>query len=217
MQSCSSLDVSVLTISSIFLDPQLRKCQVSTAMYHFSITFLVLLLCSSHPTFRLFDAKRLPFLPMLPICLFFAGSIVLSNLSLTWNSVGFFQLTKILTTPCVALLGYLMFRIKTNRMRLVAVAACCIGVAMTNTKQAITNPVGAIIATAAFVITALYQIYIGRQMQVLEASAPQLLMNQAPISVFLLAFVLPFFDTTPDSGMRFPRKKRSNTLTASQH
>jgi len=132
-------------------------------MYHFSITFLVLLACSSHPTYRLFDSKRLPLLPMLPICLFFAGSIVLSNLSLAWNSVGFFQLTKILTTPCVVLLGYLMFRVKTNSMRLVAVAACCIGVAMTNTKQAITNPIGAIVAVAAFSVTALYQIYIGRQ------------------------------------------------------
>jgi solute carrier family 35 protein E3 len=81
---------------------------------------------------------------------------------------------------------------------------------MTNTKQALTNPIGAIVATAAFVVTALYQIYIGRQMQVLDASAPQLLMNQAPISVFMLVFVMPFFDTVPDFGLccspRYVRK-----------
>jgi len=35
-------------------------------------------------------------------------------------------------------------------------------------------------------------------MQVLAASAPQLLMNQAPISVILLAFVAPFFDVLPN-------------------
>lgn len=187
-------------MSSIFTDPQFKNCQVTTAMYHFTITFLVLIAASSHPTYRLFDAKRIQLLPMLPICLFFAGSIVLSNLSLAWNSVGFFQLTKILTTPCVVLLQYLMFRITTNNMRLIAVAACCIGVAMTNTKEALTNPIGAAIAISAFSITALYQIYIGRQMKVLNVSAPQLLMNQAPISVVLLAFVMPFIDTFPNFG-----------------
>lgn len=29
-------------------------------------------------------------------------------------------------------------------------------------------------------------------------SSPQLLLNQAPISVLLLAFMVPFFDTVPD-------------------
>jgi len=35
-------------------------------------------------------------------------------------------------------------------------------------------------------------------MKVLAASAPQLLMNQAPISVILLAFIVPFFDILPN-------------------
>jgi solute carrier family 35 protein E3 len=31
-----------------------------------------------------------------------------------------------------------------------------------------------------------------------SVSSPQLLLNQAPISVLLLAFLVPFFDTVPD-------------------
>lgn len=33
-----------------------------------------------------------------------------------------------------------------------------------------------------------------------SVSSPQLLLNQAPISVLLLAFLVPFFDTVPDVG-----------------
>lgn len=35
-------------------------------------------------------------------------------------------------------------------------------------------------------------------MQDFKVSSPQLLLNQAPISVLLLVFVAPFFDTVPD-------------------
>jgi len=135
---------------------------------------------------------------MIPLCALFAGFLVLGNLSLTYNSVGFYQLAKIMTTPCVALFQFLFFRRTTSTLTTVSLAAVCIGVALTNTGDIGTTSLGVVIATTAFTVTALYQVWIGMKMEDFKVSSPQLLMNQAPIAVVMLAFLVPLFDTAPD-------------------
>lgn len=103
-----------------------------------------------------------------------------------------------MTTPCVAFFQYLFFRKTTSALTTLALAAVCIGVALTNTGDIGTTMKGVIVATVAFTITALYQVWIGLKMEDFKVTSPQLLMNQAPIAVVMLAFLVPFFDTTPD-------------------
>lgn len=74
----------------IFQDPQLKKMQISFAMWHFTCTTVVLWIASRSP-FNLFVPVRLPFLQMIPLCSFFAGFLILGNLSLAYNSIGFYQ------------------------------------------------------------------------------------------------------------------------------
>ncbi|TVY34767.1 Solute carrier family 35 member E3 [Lachnellula subtilissima] len=181
----------------IFRDPQLKNMQICFAMWHFTCTSIVLWIASQRP-FNLFIPVRLPFLQMVPLCSFFAGFLILGNLSLTYNSIGFYQLAKIMTTPCVALLQYLVLNKSTSLLTLSTLASVCIGVGLTNTGAAGTTTLGASIATAAFTVTAFYQVWIGKKMKDFSVSSPQLLLNQAPVSVLLLAFLAPVFDTGPD-------------------
>ncbi|KAI9761303.1 MAG: hypothetical protein M4579_001093 [Chaenotheca gracillima] len=181
----------------IFSDTQLKHCQVLIAIWHFTATGIVLFLATQKPL-QTFKAVRLPFLQMVPISAFFAGFLLLSNLSLTFNSIGFYQLARILTAPTVVLLNLLLFRKTISRAMAGAIVCVCIGVALTNTQTARSNPMGAIIAVAAFTVTALYQIWIGKKMADLDVTAPQLLLNQAPVSVMLLCVIMPFCDTLPD-------------------
>ena len=64
--------------------------QITFAMWHFTCTAGTLWLASRAP-FNLFVPVRLPFLQMIPLCSFFAGFLILGNLSLAYNSVGFYQ------------------------------------------------------------------------------------------------------------------------------
>jgi len=147
---------------------------------------------------RLFVPVRAPISKILPISSFFAASIILGNFSLAVNTVGFNQLSKILVTPTIVALNFLLFRNCTSKQRLLAVFLCCLGVGMTNTKEAVAYPFGAAVAAAAFTVTALYQIWIGKQLTSLNMSAPQLLLNQSPVAVAMLLCILPFTDTLPD-------------------
>jgi solute carrier family 35 protein E3 len=181
----------------VFSDEQLHACQLMVVMWHFTATGLVLFFASRAP-FRAFKAMRLNPWDMLPVCAFFAGYVVLGNLSLTYNSIGFYQLSKVMTTPCVVLINFVLFRKTVTRYMLAAIFATCIGVSFTINEAAKTQLFGVIIATLAFCSTALYQIWIGKKIEDFGVSAPQLLLNQAPISVLLLIPFVPFFDKIPD-------------------
>lgn len=175
---------------------------MATAIYHFSVTFVILLAASAGlpKSVRVFEPIYIPVKRMISVSAFFSAAVVLGNVRLAYCSIGFFQLSKILLTPCTALLNYILFRKTTSRVRLIAIAVCCIGTAMTNTKEAITNPFATLIAFVSIVVAATYQIWIGKRMGDLKVSAPQLLLNQAPISVVILLFLLPFSSSRPDFG-----------------
>jgi solute carrier family 35 protein E3 len=187
-------------VDSVFEDKQLKACQLMVVMWHFTATGLVLFISSRAP-FRAFKAVRLNPWDMLPVCAFFAGYVVLGNLSLTYNSIGFYQLSKVMTTPCVVLINFALFRKTVTRYMLAAILATCIGVSFTINEAAKTQLFGVIIATLAFCSTALYQIWIGKKIEDFAVSGPQLLLNQAPISVLLLIPFVPFFDKIPDLSL----------------
>lgn len=169
-------------------------------MWHFTATGLVLYISTKNP-FRAFKPVRLSPWDMLPVCAFFAGYVVLGNLSLTHNEVGFYQLSKVMTTPCVVLINFVLFRKTVTRYMLAAIFATCIGVSFTMNEALKTQLLGVVIAILAFSSTALYQIWIGKKIEDFGVSGPQLLLNQAPISVLLLIPFVPFIDTIPDLSL----------------
>lgn len=65
---------------------------------HFVTTFLGLVICQH---LRVFNVKSLPILQVLPLSVTFCGFVVFTNLSLQQNTVGTYQLFKVLTTPVI--------------------------------------------------------------------------------------------------------------------
>ena len=110
-----------------------------------------------------------------------------------------------MNTPCVAVIQYFVLGKTVSGPVIAALAACCVGVALTNTGAIGIHALGVFFAVATFVVTAFYQVWIGKKMTDFNVSSPQLLMNQAPISVFMLAFFVPFLDTVPDVSI-IPRE-----------
>ena len=75
------------------------------------------------------EALLLP-VQILPLAAAFVGYIVFWNLSLQLNSVGFYQLSKILIAPAIILIEAVWFKKVPTRMELAAVALLCIGVTL---------------------------------------------------------------------------------------
>jgi solute carrier family 35, member E3 len=196
MQIFARMRANNALFPSIFNSPQLAEAQALFAMWHFACTSIVLYI-ASHKPFNLFEPVKIPVLAMLPQCILFSMSLLLGNFSLALNSVGFYQLAKIMTGPCVVLLNYLLFRKTVTMLIMSSLALVCIGVGMTNSSAAGTNPIGAVVSIVAFATTAMYQIWIGKKMEDFKVTSAQLLFNQAPLAVLLLIVIVPFSDTIP--------------------
>ncbi|KAF4543182.1 Solute carrier family 35 member E3 [Lasiodiplodia theobromae] len=196
LNTCATVAMVFLS-KRIFSDPQMHDAQVIFTIWHFGCTGIVLWVATRAP-FRAFKPVRLPLRDTLPICVLFTSYVILGNLSLTYNSIGFYQLAKVMTTPVVVFICFIMFRTSISIYKALAIGCICAGVSLTNSNSAQSNPFGAIVSGLAVTVTAFYQIWIGKKLEDLDVSAQQLLLNQAPISAFLLIFCVPIMDKVPD-------------------
>ncbi|GAX83445.1 hypothetical protein CEUSTIGMA_g10870.t1 [Chlamydomonas eustigma] len=143
-----------------------------------------------------FLPKRIPAHQLLPLAIGYIGYIVLCNLSLNLNSVGFYQIMKVAVAPSVLLLEIVMFHKIPSLMVVCSVVVVCAGV----TVATVTDPVvvknssGLFVGIAATLITALYQIWVGSKQKELDANSSQLLLAYTPQATLLLSVLVPIFE-----------------------
>ncbi|PJF19785.1 DUF250 domain-containing protein [Paramicrosporidium saccamoebae] len=152
---------------------------------HFVVTAAAL---EAMAALQVFPVKHVPVMRIVPLCLSFCGFVVLTNLSLQHNTVGFYQMAKVLTTPCVALIQFSCYGMKFEPSVVTTLLVTCLGVVIATFTEVSLGMVGLGFALSAVLVTAMYQVE-------LELNALQLLYYQAPISSAMLAICTPAFDS----------------------
>lgn len=143
-----------------------------------------------------FVPKKIPNVKLIPIALGYVGYIVLCNVSLNINSVGFYQIMKIAIAPTVVVMEFFMFNKLPSRLMICSVLVVCTGItaATVSDTVAISNSMGLIVGVAATLVTALYQIWAGSKQRELQANSSQLLHAYTPHAVWLLGVLVPIFE-----------------------
>jgi drug/metabolite transporter (DMT)-like permease len=135
-----------------------------------------------------------------------ALNVILPNLSLAFSTVTFYQVARILLTPCVALMNYVLYHQTLPTNAIVALVPACAGVGIVSYYDSLpaadasiktTSGLGVIFAFAGIFASSLYTVWIASYHRKLQMSSMQLLFNQAPVSAFMLLYVIPFVDTFP--------------------
>lgn len=154
----------------------------------------------------IFQYKKLPQLAVAPLAAAYVGYIVLCNLSLNVNTVGFYQVMKIAVAPTVMVLDLLLFRIVPPVRIVLAVLVVCagIGIATVTDDKIISNLFGLAVGLAATVVTALYQIWAGSKQKELQASSTQLLHQYTPQAALLLGVLIPLMEPVGSLGSTDP-------------
>ncbi|CAK7273629.1 hypothetical protein SEPCBS57363_005747 [Sporothrix epigloea] len=195
----------VFTNKAIFSDPSLKLAQLTFASFHFTVTWLTLYILS-RPRFAFFQPRRTTVTEILPLSVTMALNVILPNLSLAFSSVTFYQVARILLTPTVAAMNYILYRATLPRAALIALIPACAGVGIVSyydslpaadAKVKTTSTLGIIFAFLGIFASSLYTVWIASFHRKLQMSSMQLLFNQAPVSAFLLLYVIPFVDTFP--------------------
>lgn len=210
------LTVQVFTNKEIFKDESLRRNQSTFAAFHFTVTAGTLWY-ASRPQVGMFMAQRAPLVGMLPLGVAMCLNVILPNLSLAFSSVAFYQLARVLLTPLTAIINFAFYGQKMPRQAVYCLLPICLGVGVMSYydtqpghgdrgKTAQTTPLGVIFAMTGVVASSLYTVWIGTYHSKFNLNSMQLLLNQAPISAFLLLYVIPFTDETPQWSTLGPEK-----------
>jgi drug/metabolite transporter (DMT)-like permease len=186
----------------LFEHERLRHSQVTIAAFHFAVTALTLF-AVSRPRINVFQPKRVPILRILPLAISMICNVVLLNLSLAYSSIQFYQIVRVLVTPAVALLNYIIVKATIPVNAALTLISVCAGVGIVSyfdtaptagSAEKATEPIGVVFAFAALFASAIYTVWIDKYHRVLECTSMQLLLNQAPVSVLIMLFVIPFSD-----------------------
>jgi solute carrier family 35 protein E3 len=196
----------VFTNKAIFTDPTLKNCQLSFASFHFFVTWLTLHTLS-RPKFAYFAPRRASIKDLIPLSVAMCLNVILPNLSLAYSSVTFYQIARILLTPTVALMNYVLYGATLPRDALIALVPACAGVGIVSYYDSLpssdasiktTSGLGVFFAFSGIFASSLYTVWIASYHRKLQMSSMQLLHNQAPIASFLLLYAIPFIDIFPD-------------------
>ncbi len=151
-----------------------------------AFTSLGLVICLQMNTFV---RKPVPLIEVLPLAIAFCAFVVFTNLSLEYNTIGTYQLFKVLTTPVVAVISWQYYKTKYSKMVIASLVPVIIGVFTHSVNDIRLTSFGVTIASIGVIAASLYQVWVGERLKELDMNSQQLLYYQAPLSAVLL---LPF-------------------------
>lgn len=173
---------------------------MSTLGFNFATTLtswhLLVTFCSLHVAMQMkffehkpFDKKAVLSFGVLNGC-----SIGLLNLSLGFNSVGFYQMTKLAIIPCTILLETLFFSKAFSRSIQLSLTILLLGVGIATVTDLQLNLLGSILSLLAILTTCIAQIMTNTIQKKFKVSSTQLLYQSSPYQALTLFVVGPFLD-----------------------
>ncbi|RVW61549.1 UDP-rhamnose/UDP-galactose transporter 5 [Vitis vinifera] len=138
--------------------------------------------------------SHLPLPELLKFVLFANFSIVGMNVSLMWNSVGFYQIAKLSMIPVSCLLEVVLDKIRYSRDTKLSISVVLLGVAVCTVTDVSVNTRGFIAAFIAVWSTSLQQYYVHFLQRKYSLSSFNLLGHTAPAQAGSLLLLGPFLD-----------------------
>ncbi|KAE8692914.1 putative protein TPRXL-like [Hibiscus syriacus] len=159
--------------------------------WHLMVTF-----CTLHAAqrFNLFDNKPIDMKTVVLFGILNGVSIGLLNLSLGFNSIGFYQMTKLSIIPFTVLLETIFLNKQFSQKIKLSLFLLLVGVGIASITDLQLNFVGTILSLLAIVTTCVGQILTNTIQKRLNVSSTQLLYQSAPFQAAILFVSGPLVD-----------------------
>ena len=159
--------------------------------WHLLITHGVL---SAAIRLNVFQSKRLARKYIVWFCVFDAAAMALQNLSLTYNTINFYQTCKLFTIPVTVIIERFAGQAFPKASKMVSLALITCGVALCTGANFNTNTIGVCVGLGATIGSALVLVSTSWLQKSQGLSSSQLLHNVVGIDGLLLATLGPFLD-----------------------
>ena len=192
---CAS--VGIINVNKLVFQQYAFKYSTLLTGIHFIFTFVGLLACNA---LGMFTIKLVPIRKVIPLCLAFVGFVVFNNLSLQYNSIGFYQLMKVLTTPAIVVIQYVAYSVHVHPKLIAALVPVCVGVALATSSDVEMNFWGTFHAGMGIVTTSFYQIWVKKEQQDLGLDSYQLLFLQSLPSAVMVFLLSLYYEKASGAG-----------------
>ncbi|CAL9153736.1 unnamed protein product [Musa hybrid cultivar] len=192
-----SLALSVASSVSIVI---CNKALISSLGFPFASTLtswhLMMTFCTLHVAqrFHFFDPKSIDVRTVVLFGLLNGTSIGFLNLSLGFNSIGFYQMTKLAIIPFTVLLETVFLKKKFSKGIKLSLLVLLIGVGIASVTDLKLNLLGSILSGLAIATTCVGQIMTNTIQRRLKVSSTQLLYQSSPFQAAILFVAGPFVD-----------------------
>nr|ACG46197.1 integral membrane protein like [Zea mays] len=210
-----SLALSVASSVSIVL---CNKALISTLGFPFATTLtswhLMVTFCTLHVAQRLrfFEPKAIDGQTVILFGLLNGTSIGLLNLSLGFNSIGFYQMTKLAIIPFTVLLETIFLKKRFSESIKLSLLVLLLGVGIASVTDLKLNLLGSILSGLAIATTCVGQILTNTIQKRLKVSSTQLLYQSAPYQAAILFASGPFVDQLLTNRSVFAHKYSATVL-----
>lgn len=197
---------SAFNIAAVTAIVIINKRVFKTFSFHFPILLLLIHTCVTYigvrsaACFGAFEIKQLQTRPLIILACSFIFYNALSLMNLNINTVGFYQISKILVTPTVMVLESVFFDKGSSSEMKQAVGVMLAGVTMATVSDVDVGFVGFIVGMLAVLGAAQSQILIGHTQKSLNASGNQVLVAYIPFLAPMLAIVATFDMQLPENS-----------------
>ncbi|KAM7501719.1 hypothetical protein LguiB_000623 [Lonicera macranthoides] len=197
LSTIGALSLSVVSSVSIVI---CNKALISTLGFTFATTLtswhLLVTFCSLHAALWMKFFEHKPFDPraVMGFGILNGSSIGLLNLSLGFNSVGFYQMTKLAIIPCTVLLETIFFRKIFSRKVQLSLTVLLFGVGVATVTDLQLNVLGSVLSLLAILTTCVAQIMTNTIQKKFKVSSTQLLYQSCPYQAITLFLTGPFVD-----------------------
>ncbi|KAK7329722.1 hypothetical protein VNO77_23898 [Canavalia gladiata] len=187
--------VGIIFMNKMVLQTVNFKFPILLSLIHYVVSWFlmaVLNVCSVFPASPPSKSTQLSALFTLGFVM--SLSTGLANVSLKYNSVGFYQMAKIAVTPSIVMAEFVLFGKKVSWPKALALAVVSIGVAVATVTDLQFHVFGACVALAWILPSAVNKILWSRLQQQENWTALALMWKTTPITLIFLAAMLPCLD-----------------------
>jgi len=179
--------VGLILTNKIIMEPPFNFVYVFTlTSIHFFVTALTMELMA---LMGLFTRSRLPWMPSMLMAVACSLSVALTNLSLKFNSVGFYQLCKLLGIPYLVFIQAILYKTHTSCAIKLSLFIILLGMALATITDVQLNEIGIIVGLTGVIITTQFQIWQGKNQHDYKLNALQINYAQS-LPTFFVCTVL---------------------------
>ncbi|KAJ4845747.1 hypothetical protein Tsubulata_032860 [Turnera subulata] len=186
--------ISIIFVNKWVLQGIRFHFPICLSFIHYAVSWAFMAILKALSVLPLSPPTKSSFLSLFTLGFVMSLSTGLANVSLKYNSVGFYQMAKIAVTPSIVLAEFIWFNKRVSFAKVVALAVVSIGVAVATVTDLQFSLFGACVALAWIIPSAVNKILWSTMQQRENWTALALMWKTTPITLFFLASLVPLLD-----------------------